>query len=161
MCMLSHFSLVQLFMTRWTVACQVPLSMGFSRQEYCSGLAYPPPGESSQPRDLLSLLYWQAGSLPPGKPISGREFVQISGDSGGQRRLACYSPMESQSQTQLSNWTLLQLFNPKIYNRNVYMLLSQLEFMPLSSFGFYFSFFSFPSFLPSFLIFIGIYPVCV
>ena len=41
--------------------------------------------------------------------------------------------------------------------RNVYMLLSQLEFIPLSSFGFYFSFFSFPSFL----IFIGIYPVCV
>ena len=95
MCVLSHFGLVQLFMTLWTIACQVPLSMGFSRQEYCSGLAYTPPGESSQPRELLSLLHWQAGSLPlvpPGKPISGHEFVQISGDSGGQRSLACYSP---------------------------------------------------------------------
>ena len=32
--MLSHFSRVQLFATPWTVACQAPLSMGFSRQEY-------------------------------------------------------------------------------------------------------------------------------
>ena len=34
---LSHFSRVQLFGTLWTVACQAPLSMGFSRQEYWSG----------------------------------------------------------------------------------------------------------------------------
>ena len=40
-CVLSH---VQLFMTRWTVACQVPLTMGFPRQEFCSGLPFPPPG---------------------------------------------------------------------------------------------------------------------
>ena len=41
-CMLSHFSHVRLFVTPWTVACQAPLSMGFSRQEYCSKLPYPP-----------------------------------------------------------------------------------------------------------------------
>ena len=35
----------------WTVAHQAPPSMGFSRQEYCSGLPFPSPGESSQPRD--------------------------------------------------------------------------------------------------------------
>ena len=35
--MLSHFSLVQLFTTLWTVAHQASLSMGFSRQEYWSG----------------------------------------------------------------------------------------------------------------------------
>ena len=29
----------------WTVARQIPLSMGFSRQEYCSGLPCPPPGD--------------------------------------------------------------------------------------------------------------------
>ena len=29
----------------WTVACQAPLSMGFSRQEYWSGLSCPPPGD--------------------------------------------------------------------------------------------------------------------
>jgi len=31
--------------TAWTVACQAPLPMGFSRQEYCSGLPFPSPGE--------------------------------------------------------------------------------------------------------------------
>ena len=42
-CVPSCFSRVQLFSTLWTVTCQVPLSMGFSRQEYWSGLPYPPP----------------------------------------------------------------------------------------------------------------------
>ena len=37
-CVLSHFSHVRLFVTPWTVARQIPLSMGFSRQEYWSGL---------------------------------------------------------------------------------------------------------------------------
>ena len=37
--------------TPWTVARQVPLSMGFSRQEYWSGPPFPSPGESSRPRD--------------------------------------------------------------------------------------------------------------
>ena len=41
-CMLSHFSRVQLFATLWTIACQAPLSMGSSRQEYWSGLPCPP-----------------------------------------------------------------------------------------------------------------------
>ena len=41
--MLSHFSHVQLFATLRTVARQAPLSMGFSRKEYWSGLPYPPP----------------------------------------------------------------------------------------------------------------------
>ena len=39
----SGFHHVQLFATPWTVACQGPLSMGFSRQEYWSGLPCPPP----------------------------------------------------------------------------------------------------------------------
>ena len=42
-CMLSHFSHVQLCAILWTVACQAPLSMEFSRQEYWSGLPCPPP----------------------------------------------------------------------------------------------------------------------
>ena len=40
--MLSHFSHVQLFATLWTVAGWGPRSMGFSRQEYWSGLPYLP-----------------------------------------------------------------------------------------------------------------------
>ena len=43
--MLGCFNHVQHFATLWTVACQASLSMGFSRQEYWSGLPYPPPGD--------------------------------------------------------------------------------------------------------------------
>ena len=42
-------SRVQLFVTPWTVACQEPLSMGFSRQEYWSGLPCPPPWDVPDP----------------------------------------------------------------------------------------------------------------
>ena len=44
--LLSH---TQLFSTPWTVACQAPPSMGFSRQEYWSRLPFPPPGELPNP----------------------------------------------------------------------------------------------------------------
>ena len=44
-CVLSHFSSVQPFVTSWTVVLQAPLSMGFPRQEYWSGLPCPPPGD--------------------------------------------------------------------------------------------------------------------
>ena len=42
-------SRVQLFATPWTVAYQAPLSMGFSRQEYWSGLPFPSPGDLPDP----------------------------------------------------------------------------------------------------------------
>ena len=73
---LSCFSHVWLFAPLWTVAQQAPLSMGFSRQEYWSGLPCPPPDilptQGSNP-GLLCLLHWQVGSLPlapPGKLLS-------------------------------------------------------------------------------------------
>ena len=40
---------VQLFVTPWTVALQAPLSKEFSRQEYWSGLPFPPPGDLLNP----------------------------------------------------------------------------------------------------------------
>ena len=40
----------------WTVACQAPLSMGFSRQEDWSGLPFPPPGDHPNPGLNLHLL---------------------------------------------------------------------------------------------------------
>ena len=73
-CVLNHFSRVQLFVTPWTVACQAPLSLGFSRQEYWSGLPcllqkiVPTQGSNLC---LLCLLHWQVHFLPlalPGKP---------------------------------------------------------------------------------------------
>ena len=48
-CMLSRFSHVPLFATTWTAACQTPLSMRFSGQEYWSGLPGPPPGVLPDP----------------------------------------------------------------------------------------------------------------
>ena len=58
MCVQSRFSRVQLFAILWTVARQTPLSMGFSRQEYWSGLSCPPPGElpnqGTEPACLMS-----------------------------------------------------------------------------------------------------------
>ena len=48
-CMLSRCSCVQLFATIWTVARQAPLLVGFSRQEYWSGLPCPPPGDRPDP----------------------------------------------------------------------------------------------------------------
>ena len=46
---LSRFSHVRLFVTLWTVAHQAPLTMGFSRQEYWSGLPWPSPEDLSDP----------------------------------------------------------------------------------------------------------------
>ena len=65
---LSH---VQLFVTPWTVACQAPLSMGISRQEYWSGLPFPSPGDRPDPRIEPGSPTLQADSLPsesPGAP---------------------------------------------------------------------------------------------
>ena len=67
--LLSH---VQLFGIPWTVACQPPLSMGFSRQEYWSGLPFPPPGDLPDPGIEPESPALQADALPsepPGKPV--------------------------------------------------------------------------------------------
>ena len=55
------------FTIQWTVACQTPLSIEFSKQEYWTGLPFPTPRDLPDPGikpHLLSLLHWQAGSLP-------------------------------------------------------------------------------------------------
>ena len=57
--------------TPCTVACQAPLSMGFSRQEYWSGLPFPPPGDPPDPGIEPRSPALQADSLPTelrGKP---------------------------------------------------------------------------------------------
>ena len=48
----------------WTVACQAPLSLGFSRQECWSGLPFPSPGDLSHPRIEPGSPALQADSLP-------------------------------------------------------------------------------------------------
>ena len=54
---LSCFSSVRIFVTLWTVVHQAPLSLGFSRQEYWSGLPCSPPGDLPDPGiEILSLV---------------------------------------------------------------------------------------------------------
>ena len=61
----------RLFATPWTVAYQAPPSMGFSMQEYWSGLPFPSPGDLPDPRIEPRSPTFQADALttePPGKP---------------------------------------------------------------------------------------------
>ena len=48
-CLLCHFSCLQFLESPWTEARQTPLSMGFSRQKYWSGLPFPSPGDLHDP----------------------------------------------------------------------------------------------------------------
>ena len=105
--MCSHVSSVFSPVTLWTVARRAPLSMGFSRQEYGSGLPVHAPGDlphpGIEPASPVSHSL-QVDSLPdepPGKPWVGeipwrREWlptpVLLPGEFHGQRNLAGYSP---------------------------------------------------------------------
>ena len=66
--LLSHVWLLE---TLWTIACQAPQSMGFSRQEYWSGLPFPSPGDLTDPGIKPRSHALQADALtsePSGKP---------------------------------------------------------------------------------------------
>ena len=78
--------------TPWTVDCQAPLFVGFSRQDYWSGLVFPPPGGSSWPRDqtrsscdscVASRFFT---TEPSGYPVS-KEGRNISSSAGSSRRI--------------------------------------------------------------------------
>ncbi|CAN0549206.1 unnamed protein product [Rangifer tarandus platyrhynchus] len=73
-CVRSH-SITSDSVNPWTVAHQVPLSMGFSRQEHWSGLPFPSPGDLPDPGiDCVSCVFcigrWILYTIPPGKPSS-------------------------------------------------------------------------------------------
>ena len=68
---MKSLSRVRLFATPWTEAYQAPPSMGFSRQEYWSGLPFPSPGDLPDPGIEPGSPAFQADALtsePPGKP---------------------------------------------------------------------------------------------
>ena len=73
-CMLRYFSHVQLFVTLWTLAHQATLSMGFSRQEYWSGLPcflqgiFPTQGLNTKSPAFPELNVDSLPTEPPGKP---------------------------------------------------------------------------------------------
>ena len=88
MCVLSH---VQLFVASWTAAHQAPPFIGFSRQEYWSGLPCPPPGDlpnsGTEPTSLTSAAlaggFFTTGTMTPGSSI----FLMMSQRSSA----ACFS----------------------------------------------------------------------
>ena len=61
------------FTNPWIVACQAPLSMAFPRQEYWSGLPFPPPGDLPNP-----------GSKPASPALEGGFFTRVT-------RKACFA----------------------------------------------------------------------
>ena len=62
----SRFSCVRLFATIWTIACQVPLSMGFSSQKTLEWVVMPFSRESFQPRDRFCVSYVLSSALAGG-----------------------------------------------------------------------------------------------
>ena len=73
-------SCVQLFFITWTVAHRTPLSMGFSRQEYWSGLPFPSPEDLPNPETEPGSSALQAEFLPfelKGSPSYSYNFVHI------------------------------------------------------------------------------------
>ena len=64
MCMLSPSGVSDSLATPWTVACQAPLSMGFARHEYWSGLPFPPPEDLPNPVIKHASPALQADFLP-------------------------------------------------------------------------------------------------
>ena len=73
--LLSHFSHVWLFATLWTVACQAPLSMGFSKQEYWSWLPFPSLQDIFRPPLLCppDVKNWLIGKDPDAGRDRGQE----------------------------------------------------------------------------------------
>ena len=73
------------FATPWTVARQAPLSMGFPRQKYWSGLPFPSPGDLPDAGLNPDLPHWQADSLP----LSHQESPSSAFTSSLTEHLSC------------------------------------------------------------------------
>ena len=80
---------VQLFVTLWTIACQASLSMGFSRQEYWSGLPCPSPGDLFHPGIKPGSPALQADSLPPEPPGKPSRCSNIQEKSNVEESCPC------------------------------------------------------------------------
>ena len=76
-CVLSLFGHVQLCVTLWTIAHQAPLSVGFSRQEYCSELPCPPSRNLSNPVIEPESTTLQADSLPTESSGNPSSFASV------------------------------------------------------------------------------------
>ena len=87
---LSYFSCVQLFTTLWPIACQAPLSIGSSRQEYWSGLPCPSPGVLPDP------------GIYPRSPALQADFFFFTIWATWETRLTKWRPCESSDVKRMS-----------------------------------------------------------
>ena len=79
-------------MTPWTVAHQAPLSMGFPRQEYWSGLSFPSPGDLPKPGIEPMSPALQADTLPTEPP--GKPPIKVAAAKLGQSCLTLCNPID-------------------------------------------------------------------
>ena len=117
---LSH---VWLFATLWTVACQAPLSMAFSRQEYWSGLPFPPPGhlpdpgiEPAYPALVGRFFTTVSSGMPPWRRKWQLIPVFLPGKSRRQRNLVGYSPWGCK-QSDMTEWLSTQPANVRCWEK--------------------------------------------
>ena len=100
------------FETQRTVACQAPLSMGFSRQQYWSGLPFPSPGDLPDPGSKPCLLHWQEYSLP----LSHFEVAKFTTELIKNKESCVAMPKNWTKMHVLGSWNepfLLQIWQPK------------------------------------------------
>ena len=83
--------------TPWTVACRAPLSMGFSRQEYWSGLPFPSPGDLPNPGIEPRFPALQADSLPT--ELWGKPFL-----SSRNSQFAVYKKWQARQKERKQHW---------------------------------------------------------
>ena len=113
-------SCVRLFERLWTVACQVPLSMGFPKQEYWSGLPFPSPGNLPNPGIKPTSLGSPAlaGGVfttePPGKPLTSGsvQFSSVASDSLRPPWTVAYEAPQSMGFSSQEYWSGLPFPSP-------------------------------------------------
>ena len=122
---LSHFSRVQLSATLWTVACQAPLSLGFAKSEYWSGLPYPSSGDLPNPG---------IESTSPVYPVLAGGFF-TSEPMGKATNFSQYQSISQYGNQHVSHTTLLfTMFNSDsvlypLLKLNVYIFKQRLKFL--------------------------------
>ena len=125
---LFSYSLIPTFATPWTAAHQAPLSMGFSRQEYWSGLPCPPPWDLPDPGIEPRSPTWQADSLPsepPGMPWIlewvAYPFPRASPQPRNQTRVYCLAGrfFTSWATREASPSTNIRAWNQQLYVKGI------------------------------------------
>ena len=94
--------------TPWTVAHQAPLSMGFSRQEYQSGLSFSSPGDLRNPGIKHGSSAFQADSLPSEPPARNSMNMSLNKLQERVKDKEAWRAVfnaATKNQTQLNDWT--------------------------------------------------------